>query len=227
MTARGVFLYLLLGLSSCAVSEAEFGRLASEATARDNARYQAAVNGLRARGYTLIQNEHVYFATLDPAARQRCIDHQYGRTKEEGEPYDPEEMVPVLVSGGSKPGEPGERVDTTAPSAKVCEFFSERTNELVVERADGTSGTLMRGGGEQLARSDAGQVVVVETQVSIVKRHTVLVDRTCNEMPRVLPSPIEMETPLMVFWGPRKKRGTVKMVVEREELDIECTNVVH
>ena len=60
-----------------------------------------------------------------------------------------------------------------------------------------------------------------------MKRRSVLVKQTCNRMPGGTPDPLDSAFGVPVRWATAPVLSTVVMPVEREELEVECTDNVY
>ena len=211
--------------AGCAMSPAAYGSLAAEVGERNQERYDAALEAFRAEGYEMAP-EAARFASLDEAARQRCIDARYADATGQAVAEAPasDEIRFTVVAATMAGGAPSPALEFSAPADDVCAFFSIRTGELEGVDAAGENARVVSIGGETLARSSAGDLVYVDVRVHVVSSRTVLVEDTCNEMPDPGPDPLDRAEVRVLF--ARAPTERVQMTLEREELDYECTEVV-
>lgn len=220
-------------LSGCAgaMSEVAFDRLAAEVGQRNERRHRQAVEDLGRRGYTLVgPDEDARFATLEEPARLRCLDAVRGVDRSDAGALPHDAPLRIEIGEATRGGEPPKPpVYVVARADEACAFFRRREegSALDVTKDDGQAGRLVHASPRLMARGGNGELVVVETRSTIVKRRTVLVKRTCNRMPGLAPDPLDTAFGVPVRWATAPAHSTVVMTVEREALDIECTDNVY
>lgn len=214
-------------LAACAMSESAYARLAASVRAENEQRDRAVAHELRRRGWLQVDDDTVRWAILPEEARERCMHRANRADAKAARGQDPAEVATLRLIEPSRGGESPAPVEVSAPMPEVCTFFDRSAGELLVTKSDGAEGTLVRVEAPRaLARNAKGEIVEIDLQVRVHRRR-VLVKRSCNRMPMVAPSPIERRDPLMVVWGRRPPLRTITLSVEREELDIECTDNVY
>lgn len=220
-------------LSGCAgaMSESAFDRLSAEVGERNERRHLQAVENLGRRGYTLVgPDEDARFATLEEPARIRCRDAVRGVDRSDAGAPPRDAPVRIEIGEATRGGEPPKPpVYVVARADEACAFFRRREegSALDVTKDDGQAGRLVHAAPRLMARGGNGELVVVEVHSKLVKGRTVLVKRTCNHMPSVLPDPLDTAFGVAVRWATAPVRSTIEMTVEREALDIECTDNVY
>jgi hypothetical protein len=209
---RCQILSLLVLLSGgCAISQARYDELAGETEARNDRRRERAVAELLARGYVFDRDAARFALFLDDGDRQRCL------TRHEADASALDASRPVVLTitaaGSSTP-----RTTLTVTTDEACRFFRGQLatlgEEPQISRIDGA-----------LARDRQGRLYQVEVRVHELSHRKLLVRRTCNLMPTVEPDPLELAQPIAVVLGPPLPR--LQWNVEREELDLECTDNVY
>ena len=212
---RFPLLVVPVALVACGpMSEAKYEELALATSNRNEARYTAAHEELRRKGYTVLPDESQLTAILEEDVRQQCIARKVnaGRTAK----------VQLLDRRGGA-------THVTTTTADACTFFDGRAQALSVVEADGSKRQLVPMKLRTLARGPDGVVVEIDPQVRIIGKRSVVVDRTCNEMPSPGVTPLERGAPLQVMWSdssavvPRK----IAMPYEREELEMDCAKKVY
>lgn len=212
-------------LAGCATSQQSFGGVAVGVSERNEQRYRAAEAGLRARGYSFVDDEQLY-ATLDEEARQRCLDAVYqaaSRAPVDETPTSTGEPMLVRVAPASR----ADRLPPVATELRVdgdaCPFFRRQTNQLDGRKPDGSTARIVRIEDDlRLARDRSGQLVVVAVSTRVLSRRSVLVERSCDHMPRLAPDPLERYLDTKVVFGSAPP-PRVEMTVEAEVLDVKCT----
>jgi hypothetical protein len=213
MRVSALALLLTFFSTGCAMSVNALYKLEAEVGGRNQARYEAAIESLRARGYE-IAPDVLRYATIDEQARQRCI---HGGA--------PEDLVELRVTASTLPGAtPAPALELSAPADEACAFFSGRHRELAARRADGSTQLLLNLGSVSFVRDAHGALAFLDVNIRVISTRTVTVDMECNEMPRPAPDPLDQpHLPVVLDPAPTPR---VSMDVEREELDVECTDVV-
>lgn len=200
------------------MSVSEYDALAAEVGARNRAREEAAVEALRRQGFELA-NDVGRLVLLEHDEAQRCTDAQYG-------PSSPDvDSEPMEVKLGAPSGTSGPSTVFLAALEQACEFFSNRTDSLdgVIDGGDAVHFVRVPG---PFARNREGELFLLEMHVEVISRRTVLVERTCNEMPSPPMSPFESPQGWVVPAPAPAPTQRVRMSYGREELDIECTDIV-
>ena len=210
------------------MSRGGYERLAMEAEARNGERHQAAVEDLRRRGYTLVDvDDDIRVASLEDPGRTRCLDRAYGIDRLDAGVLPPDAPLRIQVGQMTRGGEqPKPPVFVVAPAENACAFFRQRGGpaELEVTKEDGSIGRLVPSAPRTLARGPNGELVMVDIRTKTVRTRKVLVDRTCDHMPRTEPDPLENPSPVFVQWDRVPKLRSVVMTIEREAIEVECTD---
>lgn len=208
-----------------AISESSLEGLEREVAQRNEERYRGAMKAFEKRGF-VVTNAKMLFASLGQHAYERCdarVQAAQGvdaGVLDEAEPIQVDVKRPAGADGQQPPG-----MNTVAPAKPACDFFRGRVVELRVKKPDGSDGTLMRIRDDVLlAREASGARALVSVRVEprVVERKKVLVKRTCNRMP-VPYSEVLDRRAVRVVWADAKPTRELVIAVEREELDVECT----
>jgi len=201
--------------TGCSMSMQSYDRMSEQVQARNDARYQAAVNELRERGYEFAPDV-AGSAFLAGSSRERCVAALDGSAALQAD-----ESLRLMLR---MPAEAA--VELSADRPAVCEFFAGRLATLDARRGDE---------GVHLVRSDAAvarardhSLVSVDVTIETTSTRSVLVETTCNRMPSPGPEPVERSAfssqRVLVVAEPSEH---VAMHVEREELEMECTDYVY
>lgn len=193
----------------CAMSERRFGVLADEVSKRNDERYTAAERAFQAKGYSFADDEVVY-AALTSEERRSCLT--------EGNGERPLSFQVQAPQGTDRPAPAA--LQLTAVAAEACRFFRNGSSMLEARKAaDGSMAYVLHlRPTERVARDARGQLVVVAVSKEVLSRRTVLVKRSCDHMPGG--DPPEFTSRLLVSGTPPAR---VTMVVQEEQLEVECT----
>ncbi len=221
MPARGpVALAVALSITGCgAISEQDFSRLAGEVGARNDARYALAAGELEARGFRFVDDERL-FVSIDQETRRACREHQ--PTIDDVGALAPASLrlAPATTAGTARV----EPITVTAWLGDVCSLYRDQVDLVLARRPDDTQLQLARvDERHRLARDPSGTLVAVSVTLRTVDRRSVLVERHCDHMPSPGEDPIERRIHVPVVLAPAAL-PVVEMVVDREELDVRCTN---
>jgi hypothetical protein len=111
-------------------------------------------------------------------------------------------------------------VDTASPEA--CLFLHGSTDQLDVKLPDGSAAHLIAVAADELiARDRQGQLIVVHRSRRVRSRRNVLVQQTCNNMPRVwvfqpVPVIFALATP------PR-----IELLIDEDQIVMSCTGYAY
>lgn len=203
----------------CAMSPSAYDELASEVSKRNAARHEAAMERFETDGYEWAVDVAL-MALLDEDGTEQCRSAR----DTSGAPAPGTARVRVVApnpAGG--PSVPRTEIDV--PLDEACEFFVGRGDRLFGVDADGAPTELLRSP-LPVARDPAGELVWVEVVRDVLSERTVLVEQTCNEMPSPGPEPFgRPPAPVSVIPPPAPTRR-VRVAVEHEALDYECTDIV-
>lgn len=219
-----VLIALLVLLPGCAMSEQSFHRFASETSARNDRRHQEAVDDLRRRGYELIDDLDAKIAMLDAPEAAHCRKVTYHADRFGDDPVKATEPLKIQIiepTRGSDAARKPTRV--TALTGKVCAFFRRRADVLPVVNEDGSAASIRHQARRELARSQSGEIVLVEVRRRVIETRKVLVKRHCDHMPHPEPGPFDHASFVPVLWGSAPKLRSVVMDVDVEEIEAKCT----
>lgn len=193
--------------------------------ARNDASLATAHASLEAKGYRFVRDDEARFASLEEESRAACraaVLARYG--VDASAPAPGETLRAVVVAPALEGGPSHSPIKVSAPASELCAFFRGSGAELRVTREGGEEGVLVRAGGPRvLAVSPTGERVEVSLAPRVVSRRRVLVERSCDHMPRVDPDPLDIPRPASVRWGPSPPLRRVTVPFDREEVDVTCT----
>jgi hypothetical protein len=205
-------------LAGC-MSEAAYRRLDAKVFERNQRRYRSAEAKLQAQGYRFSDAELFLVRFPREPMRQRCVDAFYpASVRPPGyKPIDSSERT--IVS--AMPSRPSPTVELDVAANDACQFFAGRTDQLEAKNSDGSTTHLIRVRDDvRPARDAKGEIVLVDVSRRVLFRREVLVDLTCDHMPRSDPDPtFEL---VRVIFAPAPPPH-VEMVVGEEQLDVKCT----
>ncbi len=190
-----------------------YEELAEQVQQRNQERRRAAVQALRERGFEET-TDTTGTVSLDGSGRERCVAALHARAE-----IDDGETLSVTVTPAG-----ADRFELVVPASAACAFFGHRARTLLGTR-DGDTVELLRSS-RPLARDRDGAIYYLDIEVEVVSTRTVVVERTCNRMPMVEPHPLERDLAERVLLAPEPTEH-VTMHLEREELEVECTEYVY
>lgn len=204
-------------VSGCVTSQAAFDRLQGEVSERNARREREAWSALLARGYTRGPEEVLRVSLPDGAALARCGD--LGRL-----PADAFEPVMMRVGREAGPGQSGEALmQLRVDGREACLFLGRQAQGLDGVGPDEAPVRLFRVGEDApLVRDGDGGLVVVDVSYREVARRHVLVEERCDHMPSPPPYPFGPDVSIRAV-AAAEAPPHVELVIEREVLDVECT----
>lgn len=208
-----------------AISPAELDAVHRDVGARNDASLAAARASLEAKGYRFVRDDEARYASLEEDARAACRAMVLARYGAGAPALPPGDALRARVVTPALEGGPSHSpIVVSAPASELCAFFRGSGAELRVTRESGEAGVLVRAGGPRdLAVSPTGERVEVSLARRVVSRRAVLVERSCDHMPRVEPDPLDVPRPIPVRWGPSPPLRRVTVPFDREEVDVTCT----
>ncbi|MBX7115519.1 MAG: hypothetical protein K1X64_14410 [Myxococcaceae bacterium] len=212
-----------LHLAGCAMSQQAYGKHAAELSDRNGQRYRAAEAELQAKGYRFVDDERLW-AQLDEGALQHCLQVVRPAARyPDAKLTSPVKPMRVRVAPAGQADQPLPVPMELGVAADACQFFGQLTDQLDVQKTDGSAARIIRiPEKSRLARDRNGGLVAVAVSTREVSRRRVLVDQHCNLMPKDERDPLEHRIRLPVVFASAHP-PQVEMVVEEEVVDVKCT----
>lgn len=226
MNSRLLLLTALL-MMGCggALKPAAYDKLADATETKNNEARKQAETAFLSGGYTAVDQEPLRrFLTLPQSSNRRCLLLVQGSPgyllNANEQPASGEEQLDVDVQEALSPQQhhvgKGRAVD-------VCAFIAKLNPSLDL-RFDDISRHFVQHPGGQLARSKDGKLVRYSLVPEVRQRRSVLIEQTCDHMPRLEPSAFERLTVINALIGADPANETITLRYDSEAIDVRCTD---